>query len=137
VVISTYSAGPIAEIGLQPHQGAVTGLLQWLQLYSSSYRVNRTREVTRSGSVRTEQVAELDALTLQLIPDLVHPVVVTPRTKRTAILDDRTHRVTDHLINVIVTSRCLRRRPGRSEIYDVNPAPIGLVPAQVGRCHDE
>jgi hypothetical protein len=58
--------GPVTQIRLQLHQSAVADLLQRLQLDPAPGGLHRTGQVTGPRPGGTDQIAQLDALTLQL-----------------------------------------------------------------------
>ncbi len=58
--------GAVAQIGLQPHQRAIAGLLQRLQLDPAAGGIRRSGQVTPSRPRRTEQITQVHALALEL-----------------------------------------------------------------------
>ena len=76
VVVGADRPGPVAQVGLQQHQGAVADLLQRLQLDPAARRLRRPGQVARPRPRRAEQVAQVRALPVELRPGLEQPVVV-------------------------------------------------------------
>ncbi len=66
MVVGADRTGPVAQVGLQQHQGAVAGLLQRLQLDPAAGGIHRSGQVTRPRPRRTQQIAQVRALALKL-----------------------------------------------------------------------
>ena len=66
VVIGADRAGPVAQVGLQQHQGAIAGLLQRLQLDAAAGGIDRSCQVTPARSCLTEKIAQVHALAHKL-----------------------------------------------------------------------
>ena len=66
MMVGTHRTGPVAQIRLQPHQGPVADLLQWLQADPAARNLHRPGQVAVPGSRLAEQVAQADALALNL-----------------------------------------------------------------------
>jgi hypothetical protein len=65
VVVRADRAGPVAQVGLQQHQGAITGLFQRLQLYPAPRSLYRTEHVTGPRPRGGEQITQVSALTVE------------------------------------------------------------------------
>ncbi len=76
MMVGADRAGPVAQVGLQLHQGAVAGLFERLQLDPAARGIRRSGQVPSSRSRLAGQVAQLHALALKLRPGLEQPVVV-------------------------------------------------------------
>jgi len=72
VVVGADGAGPVARVGLQLHQGAVTGLLRRLQLDPAARGIRRPGQVTAAHPRPAQQIAQVHALPLDLRPGRVH-----------------------------------------------------------------
>ena len=66
MVVGADRAGPVTQVGLQQHQGAIADLLQRLQLDTAAGSVHRSGQVTPSRSRRTNQIAQVHALPFEL-----------------------------------------------------------------------
>ena len=137
VVIGADGAGPVAQIGLQLHQGAIADLLQRLQLNPAPGGIHRPGQVTRSRPRRTDQVAQVHALALELRPGLEQPVLVHAGQQVTPVLGDRRGGMQQD--PVVVTGR---RRGQGSLPLDVEDAHVDaarprVTPAQIPGRHDE
>ena len=66
MMVGTHRTGPVAQIGLQPHQGPVADLLQRLQADPAARNLHRPGQVTVPDSCLAEQVAQADTLALNL-----------------------------------------------------------------------
>ena len=66
MMVGAHRAGPVAQVGLQQHQGAIAGLLQRLQLDTAAGGIHRSGQVTPSRSRRTDQIAQVHALAFEL-----------------------------------------------------------------------
>ena len=66
MVVGADGTGPVAQVGLQQHQGAIPGLLQRLQLDPAARGIHRSGQVTRTRPRRTSRSHKLRALALEL-----------------------------------------------------------------------
>ena len=65
MVVGAHRTGPVAQIGLQLHQGPVADLLQRLQLDAAAGGIHRPGQVAGQRPRPAEQVAQLDALAFE------------------------------------------------------------------------
>ena len=65
MVVCADGTGTVAQVGLQQHQGAISGLLQRLQLDPVADGIHRSGQVTRARPRRAEQIPQVCALALK------------------------------------------------------------------------
>ena len=136
-MVGAHRAGPVTQVGLQPHQGAVAGLLQRLQLDPAADGRGRAGQVARALLRRAGQVAQVHALALELRPGLEQPVVVDAGQQVAAVGGDGPGGVRRDALVVIGRGRRQGRRALDAEDAQVNPADPGVAPAQIrGRHHE-
>ena len=134
-MVGAQRAGPVAEIGLQPHQGPVAGLLQRLQRYPPPGGLHGSGQVTGGGLGLAQQVAQLHALALKLSPGLQQPVVVSAGQEVALVLGDRPGRVREDLL---LAAACGQGGlPLEVKDAHVDSARRGVLPAQVPGGHQE
>jgi len=137
MVIGAHRTGPVAQVGLQQHQGAIAGLLQRLQLDPAAGGSHRSGQVTPSRSRRTKKIAQVHALALKLRPGVEHPVVVHAWQKLAAVLRNGTGGVREDTL--AVTGRRSRQGSLPLDFEDayVNATRLAVAPAQIpGRHHE-
>src|ERR1039457_1524157 len=137
MVVGAHRTGPVAQVGLQQHQGAIAGLLQRLQLDPAAGGSHRSGQVAPSRSRRTEKIAQVHALALKLRPGVVHPVVVHAWQELAAVLRNGTGGVREDPL--AVTGRRCRQGSIPLDVEDahVDATRLAVVPAQTpGRHHE-
>ena len=137
MVVGADGPGPVAQIGLQLHQGAIADLLKRLQPDPVPGRLHRPGQVTGSRPCRTGQVAQVHALAFKLRPGVEQPVFVHAGQQLTPVRDDRRGGMPQD--PVVITGS--RRRHGSlslsTEDAHVDAARLGVTPAQIpGRHHE-
>jgi hypothetical protein len=137
MVVGADGASPVARVGLQLHQGAVTGLLQRLQLDPAARGVHRPGQVTAWHLRLAQQIAQVHALPLDLRPGLEYPVVVHAGEQAAPVRGDRAGRVPQDPVAVPGGRGGQGRLPRTVENAHVDTACPGVVPAQVPGCHDQ
>ena len=135
MVVGADRAGPVTELGLQPHQGAVAGFLQRLHPDPAPGRVHRHGQV--AGPRRADQVAQVHALAFQVRPGLGQPVVVLAGQQVTAVLGEGAGGVRDHGGAVAGRGGGLRGRRRGGKRPQVDPAARRVLPAQVAGSDDQ
>ena len=81
VVVGADGGRPVADVGLQLHQGSVAVFLQWLQGDPAPGDRYRACQITLLSARATHQDAQVDALALELLASLQNPVVVARRAR--------------------------------------------------------
>jgi hypothetical protein len=66
MMVGADRTGPVAQVSLQLHQGAITDLLQRLELDPATGRIHGSGQVPRSRPRRAGEITQIDALALQL-----------------------------------------------------------------------
>ena len=137
VMVRADGPGPVTQIRLQLHQGAIADLFKRPELNPAPGGFQRPGQVTCSRPRGAYQVAQVHALALELRPGLKQPVFVDPGQQLTPVRGGR--RGGMHQDPVIVTGR--RRRQGGLpfdvEDAHVDAARIRVPPAQISRRHHE
>ena len=130
-MVGTHRTGPVAQVGLPPHQGPVADLLQWLQADPAAGNLHRPGQVTVPGSCLAEQVVQADALPLHLRPGLEHPVVIHAGQQVTPVLRDGQGGMLED--PVVIPGRGRRQGGLALDVEDaqVDPARRGIPPAQI------
>ena len=137
MMVGAYRAGPVTQIGLPLHQGAVADLLQRLELDPAARHIDGPGQVAVPGSRLAEQVAQVHALALDLSSGIEQPVVIDTGQEVAAVLGDR--RGGMHQAPLVITGRCRRhgRRPPGVKDAQVDAARPGVTPAKIRRRHHE
>ena len=65
-MVGTHRAGAVAEVSLEPHQGAVTYLFKRLELDPAARGVHGPGQIAVSRLRRADQVAQVHAVAFQL-----------------------------------------------------------------------
>jgi hypothetical protein len=137
VVVGADGAGPVAQLGLQLHQGAVADLLQRLQLNPAARHLHRPSQVTASRPRLAEQVAQAHTLPLDLRPGIEQPVLIPAGQQVAPVLGDGTGRVGEDPLVIAGRRRRQRSLALDAENAQVDAARIGVAPAQIHRRHDQ
>ena len=122
VVVGADGSGAVTEVGLQLHEGAVARFLQRLQRNPAPCRGDGCRQLTSPPLRLADDRAQVDAIALQLLAKLEHPVVIVARKELAAIGGDGGGAVGDD--GLVVTVR----------IGGEGDRPLGLERAQVDLC---
>ena len=137
VVVGADRAGPVAQVGLQQHQGAIAGLLQRLQLDPAAGGIHRSGQVTPSRARLTEKIAQVHALALKLRPGVEQPVVVHAWQELASVLRNGTGGVREDPL--AVTGRSSRQGSLALDVEGahVDASHLAVAPAQIpGRHHE-
>ena len=132
-MVGAQRARPVAEVGLQPHQRPVAGLLQRQQPDPAPGRLHRPGQVTAPGPRAGQQVAQVRALALELGPEVQQPVVVQAGQQVAAVLGHGLRGVGGDRGVVAGRGGGPGRLPLGGEHPQVDPAGAGVPPAQVPR----
>ena len=137
MVVGAHGTGTVAQVGLQQHQGAIAGLLQRLQLDPAAGGIHRSGQVARARPRRAEQIPQVRALAFERRSGVQQPVVVQPGQQVALVLGDGRGRVHQHPLVIAGRGRRHGRLPLDIEDAQVNPAGLGVLPAQLPGGHDE
>jgi hypothetical protein len=136
VVVGADRAGPIAQVGLQQHQGAIAGLLQRLQLDAAAGGIDRSCQVTPARTCLTEKIAQVHALALKLRSGVEQPVVVHAWQELASVLRNGAGGVRE---DPLAVTSCSCRQGSRAldvERAHVDASHLAVAPAQIpGRHH--
>jgi len=137
MMVGTHRTCPVAQIGLQPHQGPVANLLERLQGDPAAGNLHRPGQVAVPRSCRAEQVAQAHTLALNLRPDLEHPVVIHTGQEVTPVLRDGPGGMQEDPL--VIADRFRRQGGFALDVKDaqVDPARRGVTPAQIRGGHHE
>lgn len=137
VVVRADRAGPVADVGLQLHQGAISDLLQRLQLNPPPGRGFRSLQVSRAQARSAHQVTQGGALTCQPLTLGEHPVVTAPRQQVTAVHAEGGSPVPQGALVATLAHRAVCRVAFGGEHVHINSTARTLVPAQRRGLHDQ
>ena len=137
VVVGADGAGPVAQLGLQLHQGAVADLLQRLQLNPAARHIHRPGQVTAPHPPLAEQVAQAHTLPLDLRPGVEQPVLIPAGQQVAPVLGDGAGRMSEDPLVIADGRRRQRRLALDAENAQVDAARLGVAPAQIHRRHDQ
>ena len=136
-MVGTDRTRPVARVCLELHQRAVPGLFQRSQADPAACRLRRPGQVTGSRPRLADQVAQLDALGLQLRPDVQQPVLIHPGQEISPILGHGAGGMPENPL-VIVGRRRRQGSPAlKVEDAGVDTARLGIAPAQIPGGHQQ
>jgi hypothetical protein len=133
VVVGADRAGPVSQLGLQLHQGAVAGLLQRLQLKPAPRHIHRPGQVAAARSLLAEQVAQAHALPFDLRPGVEQPVFIPSGQQVAPVLGEGGGGVGEDPLVIAGRRRHQRGLALEAEDAQVDAARLGVAPAQIHR----
>ena len=136
-LVQTDGARPVARVGLQPHEGSVSDLLERLESHSDPAVLDGRLEVAHLSPTCYQLVAEFYALATQPLALGEHPVVVHPRQQIAAIFLNRRCTMLKHRVLVAGHQRLHCQLTLTEEHAGVDPTRRPLSPHQCGRLNDE
>ena len=137
VVVGADRTGPVAQVGLQKHQGAIAGLLQRLQLDPAAGGIDCSGQVSPPRTGLAEKIAQVHALTLKLRSGIEQPVVVHARQELAPVLRNGTGGMRHDPLAVTGCRGGQGRLALDVERAHVDADHLAVAPAQIpGRHHE-
>ena len=130
-MIGTDGACAVAQIGLQLHQGAIADLLKRLQLNPAARGIHRPGQVPATRPRLAQQIAQADALPLDLGPGIEQPVLVHAGQQVAPVFGDGRGGVHQDPAAVIGSRGGQGSLPLDIENTHVDTAGVRVTPAQV------